>query len=118
MIEHTQKQILITRLDGTCSAGGDLVLETKPFKPGGVMTFDIVSTKTPTANAVVAIEFVKGPLVYGLRTLKMATADYWYKTRGPVCIPSDWSVRLTYSAAGNAKLCEASIYGHLDVCPE
>ena len=118
MQEHTQQQILMTRLDGVCDAAGALVLETRPLKPGGVLTFDIVATKTPTANAVVAIEFVQGPSVYGLRTLKMITADYWYKTRGPVCIPSDWSVRLTYSDAGNAKLCEASIFGHLDVCPE
>lgn len=118
MGEATQNQLFLTRLDGVCDADGDLVLESNPLKSNGILTFDIVSTKTPTANAIVAIEFVKGPLIYGVRTVKMATADFWYKTRGPVCVPSDWSVRLTYSDAGNAKYCEASIYGKLDVCPE
>lgn len=117
MYHAEQSSILTENLKGICSAGGALVLTSNPRKRGGVLTFDIVATRTPTANAIVAIELVKGPVVLGVKTLKMANADYWYKTRGPVRIPSDFVVRLTFSDAGASKLCEASIYGY-EVRPE
>lgn len=114
MYNAKQGQLLLETLRGTCSAAGDLVMRTNPLKTGGVLTFDIVATRTPTANAVVAVELVQGPMVAGIRTLKMANADYWYKTRGPVRVPSDWCVRVTFSAAGNAQFCEASVYGYVE----
>lgn len=117
MYHANQSSILIENLDGTCSAGGALVLESNPRRDGGVLTFDIVATRTPTANAIVAIEIVLGSTVFGIRTLKMANADYWYKTRGPVRIASDGFVRLTFSDAGASKLCEATVYGYV-VYPE
>lgn len=111
MYPETQQCILTENLKGVCTAAGDLVLESNPRRGGGVLTFDIVATRTPTANAVVEIELVSGPVVLGVRTLKMANGAYWYKTRGPVRIPSDFVVRLTFSDAGNAQVCEGSVFG-------
>jgi len=108
-----EQQLLCTKLQGVCSAAGDLVLHSNPFKCDGVLTFDIVSTRTPTANAVVTIEFERGPMIYGLRSFKMATGNWWYKTRGPVYVPTDWAVKVTFSAAGNKQICEACLYGHV-----
>lgn len=117
MYHDKQSAILTENLKGICSAGGALVLETNPRKGGGVLTFDIVSCRTPTANAVAAIELVKGPVVLGVRTFKLVTADWWYKTRGPVRTPSDFVVRITFSDVGASKLCEASVFGY-EVRPE
>ena len=106
-----QNEILTENLKGICTAAGDLVLESNPRRPGGVLTFDIVSCRAVTASTVATIEFVQGPVVLGLRTLTLTNALSWYKTRGPVRIPSDFAIRITFSSAGNAKLCEATVYG-------
>lgn len=105
------QDILIENLKGVTDASGDLVLQSNPRKEGGVLNFDIVSCRAVTASTVVTIEFVKGPIVLGLRTLTLTNADSWYKTRGPVHVPSDFAVRLTFSSGGNAKVCEATVYG-------
>jgi len=111
MRDYRQNQILTENLKGVSDAAGDLVLESNPRRPGGVLTFDIVSCRTPTANAVASIELVSGPVVLGIRTFKLVTADWWYKTRGPVRISSDFQVRVTFSDTTAADLCEASVYG-------
>jgi len=106
-----QNQLLTENLKGISDAAGDLVLESNPRRPGGVLTFDIVSCRAVTASTVATIELVSGPVVLGIRTLTLTNALSWYKTRGPVRIPSDFAIRVTFSSAGNAKLCEASVYG-------
>jgi len=111
MYSDTEQCILTETLKGVTTAGGALVLQSNPRKGNGVLIFDIVSCRAVTASTVVTIELVKGSTVYGLRTLTLTNANSWYKTRGPVRIPSDFTVRLTFSAGGNAKVCEASIYG-------
>ena len=113
-MEHLmQNHILTETLRGVTDASGDLVLESNPLKGGGVLVIEVVSCRAVTANTVAEIEFVGPNVESGLRTLKLVTADYWYKTRGPARLPSDWSVRVTFSAGGNVKLCEASVYGYL-----
>jgi len=113
----SQQCIITENLKGVTTAGGALVLQSNPRKGGGVLNFDIVSCRAAGANTVVTIEFVKAGAVYGLRTLTLGTANFWYKTRGPVHIPSDFTVRLTFSAGGDSNICEASVYG-CEVRPE
>ncbi len=117
MPQHRQPGILTENVKGTTDASGDLILQTNPRTPGGVLVFEVVSCRAGGANTVVTIEFVQGTTVFGLRTLTLATANSWYKTRGPVRLPSDFHVRLTFSAGGATNTCEASIYGY-EVCPE
>ena len=107
----TLQNIITENLKGVTDASGDLVLQSNPRKGGGVLNFDIVSCRAVTASTVVTIEFVQGPIVLGLRTLTLTNALSWYKTRGPVHVPSDFAIRLTFSAGGNKKVCEASAYG-------
>lgn len=113
-MEHAkQNQILNETLRGMTDAAGDLVLETNPFKGGGVLTVEVVACRAVTASTVASIELHGPSIEAGLRTLTLTNALSWYKTRGPVRVPSDWSVRVTFSAGGNNLLCEASVYGHL-----
>lgn len=107
----TLQEILIESLKGVTTAAGNLVLRSNPRKEGGVLNFDIVSCRAVTAGTIVTIEFVKGSTVLGLRTLTLTNALSWYKTRGPVHVPSDFVIRLTFSSGGNAKVCDATIYG-------
>ena len=36
------------------------------------------------------------------------------KTSQVIRMPSGWCIRLTFSAAGASKLCEASVYGYVE----
>jgi len=113
-MEHLmQNHILTETLRGVTDAAGDLVLSSNPFKGGGVLVIEVVSCRAITASTVAEIELVGPNAEAGLRTLTLTNALSWYKTRGPVRIPSDWQVRVTFSAGGNVKLCEASVYGYL-----
>ncbi len=113
-MEHLmQNHILTETLRGVTDAAGDLVLESNPLKGGGVLVIEVVSCRCETAQAVAEIEFVGPNVEAGLRTVALTTGNSWYKTRGPVRIPSDWSVRVTFSSGGNVKLCVASVYGYL-----
>jgi len=107
-------QLLLETLRGVTSAAGALVMCTNPLKSGGVLIFDVVSCRAVTASTVVTIELVQGPMVAGIKTLTLTNANSWYKTRGPVKVPSDWCVRVTFSAGGDTKLCEASVYGYVE----
>lgn len=117
MNQEAQHTILTENLKGVTTAAGALVLEANARKGGSVLIFRVISCRAVTASTVVTIEFVRGSTVYGLRTLTLTNANSWYKTRGPVRLPSDFVVRLTFSAGGNAKVCEGSVYGY-EVCPE
>ena len=114
MQQLTQQQIVNETLRGVCSAGGALVLTSNPRKGGGVLTLDVVSCRAVTASAVATIELIQGPVVAGVHTLTLTNASSWYRTRLQVRVPSDWSVRVTFSAGGVSKLCEASIYGYVE----
>jgi len=113
MQHFKQSHILNETLRGVTDADGDLVMETNPFRGGGVLTYEVVACRCAGAQAVASIE-LHGPSVEaGLRTLTLTNANSWYKTRGPVRVPSDWSIRVTFSAGGDTGLCEASVYGYL-----
>lgn len=117
MPHHTQDTLITENVLGVTDAAGDLILQTNPRVPGRVLTYEVVSCRAVTASTVVTIEFVQGTTVFGLRTLTLTNASSWYKTRGPCRVPSDFHVRLTFSAGGNVQVCEASIYGY-DECSE
>lgn len=117
MPHHTQPTILTEKVLGVTDAAGDLILQTNPRTPGRVLVFEVVSCRCVGAQAVATIEFVQGTTVYGLRTLTLTNANSWYKTRGPVRLPSDYHARVTFSNGGNTQVCETSIYGY-EVCPE
>ena len=113
-MQHFERsQILNETLRGVTDAAGDLVLQTNPFRGDGVLTFEVVSCRAVTASTVAEIELVGPNVEAGLRTLVLTNALYWYKTRGPVRVPSDWCVRVTFSAGGDTLLCEASVYGYM-----
>jgi len=114
MPQLIQQQLLVETLRGICTAAGDLVMSTNPLRSGGVLTLDVVSCRAITAAAVATIEVVQGPVVAGVQTLTLGNADSWYRSRVQVRIPSDWNIRVTFSAAGVSKLCEASVYGYVE----
>jgi len=114
MPQLMQQQLLVETLRGICSAAGDLVMSTNPLRGGGVLTLDVVSCRAVTAATVATIELIQGPVVAGVHTLTLTNADSWYRTRVQVRVASDWSVRITFSAGGISKLCEASVYGYVE----
>jgi len=114
MPQLIQQQLLAETLRGICSAGGALVMSTNPLRGGGVLTIDVVSCRAVTASTVATIELTQGPVVAGVHTLTLTNANSWYRTRVQVRVPSDWNIRVTFSAAGVSKLCEASVYGYVE----
>ena len=111
----TQQQLFFLYLTGTANAAGVVTLHSKGLKPGGVLTFDIVSTMCADKAGVIAeISFHLGGQDMYLKTLANTTEDYWYKTRGPVRIPSDWCVQVGFSGADVGDVCHACCYGYVE----
>lgn len=111
----TQQQLFFLYLTGTADAAGKATLHSKGLKPGGVLIFDIVSTMCADKAGVLAeISFYLGEQTMYLKTLANTTQAYWYKTRGPVRMPSDWCVQAKFSGADVGDVCHACFYGFVE----
>ena len=110
-----QQQLFFLQLTGTPDADGHVILHSVGLKPGGVLTFDIVSTMAVEKNnAEAVISFHQGDQAMYLRTVLLVKKNFWYKTRGPIRLPSDWCVQVDFSDLDADSHCKACFYGYVE----
>lgn len=108
------KRTVLIELSGKCTSGGALTLKTPPMDPGDIFRLDLVAVENDsTDNCLADVGVERSAMSYPLETVVMATHGRVYNYYHPVDLLSDDRVVVIFSAAGNAILCKAWVYGSL-----
>jgi len=102
-----------TKLSGTASAAGTIILRTHDFKGGGLLCLQRVSVRCGENKTLVAhVSFERQNEKLYLATLYTSEDDQVATMTGQTYAPSDYGVCIEVSSVDAADLVEAYVFGY------
>jgi microcompartment protein CcmK/EutM len=109
------RQTVFYDLKGTANASGTCTLRSNRLKRGQLLCVQCVSARQDDNNNVkVKVMIDRAGTSYEIVTLDLASKGRTYAHPHPVYLDSECQLRLDFSSAGSAGVCNAWFYGYLE----